>query len=185
MEGMKVAHQDEKQDYERQLSELRAEYTKTKDELDGDIIVLTNQNTALTNHRRDHGADQEAGFLGGVPPAEGAVDERRDGGPCPTQSDDAGTITVMRDRIDQLEAKVNEPEPRTERTESDLAKVAADIVANDKALKNVVEANDANTKDRLERNDNDIKAKMEELHRNLQEVKAQVAVADTSRGGRA
>ena len=39
MEGMKVAHQDEKQDYERQLSELRSEYTKTKDELDGEIMV--------------------------------------------------------------------------------------------------------------------------------------------------
>ena len=36
---MKVAHQDEKQDYERQLAELRAEYTKTKDELDGEIMV--------------------------------------------------------------------------------------------------------------------------------------------------
>ena len=39
LEGMKVAHQDEKQDYERQLSELRAEYTKTKGELDGEIMV--------------------------------------------------------------------------------------------------------------------------------------------------
>ena len=52
LEGMKVAHQDEKQDYERQLSELRAEYTKTKDELDGEIMtVLTNKNTVLTNDR--------------------------------------------------------------------------------------------------------------------------------------
>ena len=39
LEGMKVAHQDEKQDYERQLAELRAEYTKTKDDLDGEIMV--------------------------------------------------------------------------------------------------------------------------------------------------
>ena len=39
LEGMKVAHQDEKQDYERQLAELRAEYTKTKGELDGEIMV--------------------------------------------------------------------------------------------------------------------------------------------------
>ena len=39
LEGMKVAHQDEKQDYERQLSELRAEYSKTKDDLDGEIMV--------------------------------------------------------------------------------------------------------------------------------------------------
>ena len=42
LEGMKVAHQDEKQDYERQLAELRAEYTKTKDELDGEIMVRFN-----------------------------------------------------------------------------------------------------------------------------------------------
>ena len=40
LEGMKVAHQEEKQDYERQLAELRAEYTKTKDDLDGEIMVL-------------------------------------------------------------------------------------------------------------------------------------------------
>ena len=40
---MKVAHQDEKQDYERQLAELRAEYTKTKDELDGEIMVKFNK----------------------------------------------------------------------------------------------------------------------------------------------
>ena len=39
LEGMKVAHQEEKQDYERQLAELRAEYTKTKDDLDGEIMV--------------------------------------------------------------------------------------------------------------------------------------------------
>ena len=39
LEGMKVAHQDEKEDYERQLAELRAEYTKTKDDLDGEIMV--------------------------------------------------------------------------------------------------------------------------------------------------
>ena len=39
LEGMKVAHQDEKADYERQLAELRAEYTKTKDDLDGEIMV--------------------------------------------------------------------------------------------------------------------------------------------------
>ena len=43
LEGMKVAHQDEKQDYERQLAELRAEYTKTKDELDGEIMVRFKQ----------------------------------------------------------------------------------------------------------------------------------------------
>ena len=43
LEGMKVAHQDEKQDYERQLAELRAEYTKTKDELDGEIMVKFNK----------------------------------------------------------------------------------------------------------------------------------------------
>ena len=36
---MKVAHEDEKQDYERQLADLRAEYTKTKDELDGEIMA--------------------------------------------------------------------------------------------------------------------------------------------------
>ena len=77
LEGMKVAHQDEKQDYERQLSELRAEYTKTKDELDGEIMtVLTNKNTVLTNDRWDHGIDQEAGLLGGIPSAEGAADEQ-------------------------------------------------------------------------------------------------------------
>ena len=39
LEGMKVAHEDEKQDYERQLADLRAEYTKTKDELDGEIMA--------------------------------------------------------------------------------------------------------------------------------------------------
>ena len=46
LEGMKVAHQDEKQDYERQLAELRAEYTKTKDDLDGEIMVGHTHHTA-------------------------------------------------------------------------------------------------------------------------------------------
>ena len=36
---MKVAHHAEKQNYEGQLSDLRGEYTKTKDELDGEIMV--------------------------------------------------------------------------------------------------------------------------------------------------
>ena len=40
LEGMKVAHESEKQSYESQLADLRAEYTKTKDELDGEIMVL-------------------------------------------------------------------------------------------------------------------------------------------------
>ena len=44
LEGMKVAHQDEKQDYEQQLTELRSEYTKTKDELDGEIMVRQDEN---------------------------------------------------------------------------------------------------------------------------------------------
>ena len=39
LEGMKVAHHAEKQNYEGQLSDLRGEYTKTKDELDGEIMV--------------------------------------------------------------------------------------------------------------------------------------------------
>ena len=47
LEGMKVAHQDEKQDYERQLAELRAEYTKTKGELDGEIMVTQSPHIAL------------------------------------------------------------------------------------------------------------------------------------------
>ena len=46
LEGMKVAHQDEKQDYERQLAELRAEYTKTKGELDGEIMVTQSPHIA-------------------------------------------------------------------------------------------------------------------------------------------
>ena len=52
LEGMKVAHQDEKQDYERQLSELRAEYTKTKEELDGEIMVLTKKLDSLEEFRQ-------------------------------------------------------------------------------------------------------------------------------------
>lgn len=75
LEGMKVAHQDEKQDYERQLAELRAEYTKTKDELDGEIMVIMSQRPG-----RDFilllGPDKEAGLAGGVPPAEGAAHEQ-------------------------------------------------------------------------------------------------------------
>ena len=35
-----MAHHAEKQNYEGQLSDLRGEYTKTKDELDGEIMVL-------------------------------------------------------------------------------------------------------------------------------------------------
>ena len=51
LEGMKVAHQDEKQDYERQLAELRAEYTKTKDDLDGEIMVSDdNDDMTETTH---------------------------------------------------------------------------------------------------------------------------------------
>ena len=51
LEGMKVAHQDEKQDYERQLAELRAEYTKTKDDLDGEIMV-SDDNDDMTETTR-------------------------------------------------------------------------------------------------------------------------------------
>ena len=51
LEGMKVAHQDEKQDYERQLAELRAEYTKTKDGLDGEIMV-SDDNDDMTETTR-------------------------------------------------------------------------------------------------------------------------------------
>ena len=36
---MKVAHLAERQDYESQLTDLRGEYTKTKDELEGEIMV--------------------------------------------------------------------------------------------------------------------------------------------------
>ena len=75
LEGMKVAHQDEKQDYERQLAELRAEYTKTKDELDGEIMVIMSQRPG-----RDFilllGPHKEAGLAGRVPPAEGAAHEQ-------------------------------------------------------------------------------------------------------------
>ena len=46
-----VAHQDEKQDYERQLAELRAEYTKTKDDLDGEIMV-SDDNDDMTETTR-------------------------------------------------------------------------------------------------------------------------------------
>jgi hypothetical protein len=39
LEGMKVAHLAERSSYEGQLAELRGEYTKTKEELDGEIMV--------------------------------------------------------------------------------------------------------------------------------------------------
>jgi len=47
-----VAHQAEKQNYEGQLSDLRGEYTKTKDELDGEIMVLTKKLDSLEEFRQ-------------------------------------------------------------------------------------------------------------------------------------
>lgn len=39
LEGMKVAHLAEREGYEGQLTELRGEYSKTKEELEGEIMV--------------------------------------------------------------------------------------------------------------------------------------------------
>ena len=46
---MKVAHSAEKQNYEGQLSDLRGEYTKTKDELDGEIMVTSSKSFPIVS----------------------------------------------------------------------------------------------------------------------------------------
>lgn len=52
LEGMKVAHLAERAGYEGQLTDLRAEYTKTKEEMEGEIMVLTKKLDSLEEFRQ-------------------------------------------------------------------------------------------------------------------------------------
>ena len=47
-----VAHLSERADYEGQLTELRGDYAKTKEELEGEIMVLTKKLDSLEEFRQ-------------------------------------------------------------------------------------------------------------------------------------
>ena len=49
---LKVAHLSERSDYEGQLTDLRGEYAKTKEELEGEIMVLTKKLDSLEEFRQ-------------------------------------------------------------------------------------------------------------------------------------
>ena len=50
--NLKVAHLSERSDYEGQLTDLRGEYAKTKEELEGEIMVLTKKLDSLEEFRQ-------------------------------------------------------------------------------------------------------------------------------------
>ena len=49
---IQVAHLSERADYEGQLTELRGDYAKTKEELEGEIMVLTKKLDSLEEFRQ-------------------------------------------------------------------------------------------------------------------------------------
>ena len=86
-------------------------------------------------------------------------------------------------RMDGIEHKISEIEPKTILNEQDLRKVAQSVLENDTNLKSVVDANDAFVKQQLATNDQELKAKMEEMNAKIQEI-SRVSSPDSSRGGR-
>ena len=75
-------------------------------------------------------------------------------------------------------------EPRLEATEKSLTKDGQDIMANDQAMKSLLEQNDAETKRILEANDAEIKKRISEMNSEIGQVRDRLSAESSVRGGR-